>query len=456
MKEFHRILLQYSEKDAWHRGEYKRAPNHVERGGEGPPVVVFRTADPAVTPWWMERLIAELEGSWDSPEWHRLVLIGDFILWLLAIHPFLDGNGRLARALTTLLLLKAGYEYAPYASLERVIEDRKVSYYIALRAAQASAPSDAGSYGDWLDFLLSALEAQQQVLEGRLQRAAEREPLPAAQTAIMDLITQRGPMTTPEIAAAMSVPARTVRYHLAQLTTQKLLDATARKAGRRYSLPLSSEPVPSELAAAGAAVVSGSASFASNEAPVLTPLDFAPILQNQVMSSPNGRAYATVVVVGSSTRSPLGDRELDAFEIFASAVASIAEPVRATPEVGWWRIPDPPRMDKFQMWLYPGPLVQVHWALDASDAPDDGNIALDPIGLVVYWRHVLRHAKSARSRAGFWSVCGWAEHPNPSIEPPVHRGYGLRQVAAADPFWSGGERAALDGVAHSCGPGWYC
>jgi Fic family protein len=394
LKEFHRILLQYSEKDAWHRGDYKQTPNHVERGGEGPPVVVFRTADPAVTRWWMERLVAELNGNWDSPEWHRLVLIGDFILWLLAIHPFQDGNGRLARAVTTLLLLKAGYEYAPYASLERVIEDRKVGYYIALRASQARAPSNAGNYGDWLDFLLNALEAQQQVLESRLKRAAEREPLPVAQGVIMDLITQRGPMTTPEIAAALQVPPRTVRYHLAQLTNQKLLDATARKAGRRYSLPLSSEPVPSELAAAGAVVVSGSASFAGEGSAVLTPLDFAPTLQNQVMSSPNGRAYATVVVVGTAnpTRSPLGDRELDAFEIFASAVASMAEPVRATPEVGWWRILDPPRMDKFQMWLYPGPLVQVHWALDASDAPDDGNIALDPIGLVVYWRHVLRHA----------------------------------------------------------------
>ena len=230
--------------------------------------------------------------------------------------------------------------------------------------------------------------------KAELKRAAEREPLPVAQGVIMDLITQRGPMTTPDIAAALRVPPRTVRYHLAQLKNQKLLDATARQAGRRYSLPLSSEPVPSELAAAAAVVVSGSASFASDESAVLTPLDFAPALQNQVMSSPNGRAYATVVVVGTAnpTRSPLGDRELDEFEIFASAVASTAEPVRATPEVGWWRIPDPRRMDKFQMWLYPGPLVQVHWALDASDAPDDGNIALDPIGLVVYWRHVLRHA----------------------------------------------------------------
>jgi Fic family protein len=395
LKEFHRILLQYSEKDAWHRGDYKQTPNHVERvGGEGLPVVVFWTADPAVTRWWMERLVGELEGAWDSPEWHRLMLIADFILWLLAIHPFQDGNGRLARALTTLLLLKAGYEYAPFASLERVIEDRKVNYYIALRESQAAAPRDAQNYGQWLDFFLSALEAQQQVLESRLARAAERQPLPAPQGAILDLIAERGPLTTPEIAATLRIPPRTVRYHLAQLTHQKLLDASARTAGRRYSLPLSAEAMPSGLAAAGSIAFSGSAELGGEKPAVLTPLDFVPGLQNQLMVSPNGRAYASISVVGTSipSREPLGDRELDALEKFVRTVAPMAEPVRATPDVGWWRIGDPPRMDKFQIWMYPGPLLQAHWALDASDAPDDGNIALDPIGLVEYWRHFLRNA----------------------------------------------------------------
>lgn len=393
LKEFHRILLQHSEKDAWHRGNYKQMSNRVERGGGWPPIVVFRTAEPAEARWWMERLVAELDGAWSDPAWHRLVLIADFILWFLAIHPFQDGNGRLARAVTTLLLLKAGYEYAPYASLERVIEERKIDYYIALRASQAAAPRDARNYGDWLGCFLSALEAQQQVLEGRVARSAQRQPLPAAQGLIIDLITERGPLTTPEIASALHIPARTVRYHVARLTQNKLLDAPARTAGRRYSLPLSTDAIPSERPAGGSVVASGTAPLAGGEAGLLTPLDFAPVFEQQAMASPNGRAYATIVVIGaaSPTRAPLGDRELDAFENFARAVAPAAKALRATPDVAWWQITDQPRLDTFQMWLYPGPLIQVHWALDASEAPDDGLVELNLAGLRVYWRHILRH-----------------------------------------------------------------
>ena len=420
LKEFHRILLQYSEKDAWHRGDYKQTHGRIEVGTSGGVPVSIWTPDPAATRWWMERLVAELESRWDRPEWHHLVLIADFILWLLAIHPFQDGNGRLARALTTLLLLKAGHEYALFVSLERVIEDNKSSYYIALRTSQVASQSDPRKYSDWLDFFLSVLVAQQEVLQSRLALASERQPLPAAQGRILELITERGPMTTPEIAGALRVPARTVRYHLAQLTRQKLLEAPVRTAGRRYSLPLSSESVPSGMAAAGSVIVPGSAELVGDDPAVLTRLDFAPALQNQVMSSPNGRAYASVVVVGTSTRSPLGDRELDAFETFATAVAPTAEPVRATTEVGWWRIADAPRMDQFQMWLYPGPLVQVHWALDASDAPDDGNIALDPIGLVVYWRHVLRNASRLAQELDFGQcVVGLNIQTLPSSRPYV-------------------------------------
>lgn len=393
LKEFHRILFQYSEKDAWHRGDYKQTSNRVERGGAGPPIVVFRTAEPAEARWWMKRLVAELDGAWSDPAWHRLVLTADFILWFLAIHPFQDGNGRLARAVTTLLLLKAGYEYAPYASLERVIEEREIDYYVALRASQAAAPRDTRNYGDWLAFFLSALEAQQQVLEGRVARSVQRQPLPAAQGLILDLITERGPLTTPEIASGLRIPARTVRYHVARLTQGHLLDAPARTAGRRYSLPLSTAPVPSEAPSADRVVASNAARSTGGDPGLLTPLGFAPVFEQQAMASPNGRAYATVVVVGATgpARPPLGDRELDAFENFARAVAPTATALRATPGVAWWQIADQPRLDTFQMWLYPGPLIQVHWALDASEAPDDGLVALNPVGLRVYWRHILRH-----------------------------------------------------------------
>lgn len=65
-----------------------------------------------------------------------LIIIGMFIVAFLAIHPFQDGNGRLSRALTVLLLLRAGYVYVPYSLLESVIEASKQTYYVSLRATQ--------------------------------------------------------------------------------------------------------------------------------------------------------------------------------------------------------------------------------------------------------------------------------------------------------------------------------
>jgi Fic family protein len=424
LKEFHRVLLVHSEKDTRHRGDYKRGPNHVEIAGDGgPPVVVFRTAPPAETRWWMERIIAELNSAWDDPQWHRLLLIADFILWFLAIHPFEDGNGRLARALTNLLLLRAGYEYVPYASLESVIEDRKADYYIALQTSQVAARDKPAEYGKWVDFFLRALEAQQQVLMGRLNKVAQRQRITEPRVRILDVITERGPMTTPEIAAALGMSERTVRYHLVRLRREHLLEAPARMAGRRYGLPLSAVQTPSVPSAVSTSPGPESElPSAPDREQLLTPLDFAPALQQQVMANPNGRAYATVVIVGATSpiRSPLGDGELDAMERFASALAPDAVALRATPEVAWWSIADAPHLDKLQLWLYPGPLVQVHWALDATDAPDDGLIAVDPVGLVAFWRHVLGHAVPLCSELGISTcVLGLNVQTVPSGRPTI-------------------------------------
>ncbi|MFN2582469.1 MAG: Fic family protein [Candidatus Dormibacteria bacterium] len=393
IKEFHRVLLAHSETDAQHRGDYKKQPNDIQKSGAGLPVVVFRTAPPAETRWWMERIVAELNAAWDDASWHPLILISDFVLWFLAIHPFLEGNGRLARALTQFLLLKAGYTYVPFASLERVVEDRQSEYYLSLQHSQLAATTDAADYAEWLWFLLSALDEQQRLLEARLTAAGEHRALPRSQARIVEVITTQGAMTTPEIAEALAMSPRTVRYHLARLVAARLLDAPSKTAGRRYSLPLENA-IPAAPTAAAAAPLAPSPRRGRDppaSGRLLTPLDLAGYAQH-INSSPNGRAYATVVLVGPSdaVRRPLGDVELDAFEDFCGTIAPASRPVRATPEVGWWHVEDPSSFDKLQLWLYPGPLIQVHWALDNSEGPDDAALTLDPIDLVVYWRWVLR------------------------------------------------------------------
>jgi Fic family protein len=402
LKQLHSVLLRYSEKDAYHRGEYKRTPNSVEKvHPDGRREVVFATADPAQTRWWMERLVAEFEAAWDSDRWHPLVLIADFVLWFLAIHPFQDGNGRLARAITTLLLLRAGYDYAPYASLERIVEDNKGEYYTALRASQVAVRGDAADYGVWLEFFLKACLAQQARLETVVERGLRQADLPAPQARILAAIGDEGPMTSTALAERLDLTSRTVRYHLNRLTKAERLVATTRRAGRLYSLPpedradvqritLGSPPEPTPL---------GTTLALAGEPTG----DFDPAFLRYAGTTPNGRAYATVVVCGlPSTSDPLGDADLDSFDALSHSLSTAAVPVRGTPEVAWWRLAEETHSDRLQFWLHPGPVVVVHWAMTSADVERDpeARLVLDPIVLAAYWRYVLQNVGEFMERSG--------------------------------------------------------
>jgi len=138
IKQLHSILLKYSLKDVRHRGEYKKLPNHVEAfDHNGKSLgIIFETALPFETPMKMETLLKWTNHNLEAKELHPLLIIAIFIVHFLAIHPFQDGNGRLSRILTTLLLSQNGYSYIPYSSLESIFEQNKYNYYLALRKAQ--------------------------------------------------------------------------------------------------------------------------------------------------------------------------------------------------------------------------------------------------------------------------------------------------------------------------------
>jgi Fic family protein len=138
--QLHRVLLRYSDKDERHRGQWKSLDNHVAAfDADGKQVgIVFETASPFETPMLMEKLLAWHTKEENDPILHPLLRIAVFNVVFLAIHPFQDGNGRLSRVLTNLMLLRSGYAYASYASLESVIEHNKEAYYLALRRTQTS------------------------------------------------------------------------------------------------------------------------------------------------------------------------------------------------------------------------------------------------------------------------------------------------------------------------------
>ncbi|MBK6843998.1 MAG: Fic family protein [Gemmatimonadetes bacterium] len=236
LKQLHGMLLRYSTRDEWHRGEYKTNPNDVVlKEGHQIKQVLFETASPFDTPHLMTELVRATNEALADSSLDPLVVIARFVVDFLAVHPFQDGNGRLARALTVLLLLRAGYDYVPYASLERIIEENKKAYYDALRTSQLAMRTDPAGFGDWLLFFLNALRAQQRALEAKLKVERELAELSSVQQQISDFIATRGRVTSREITLALAISPRAVRYHLEILISRGIIDARGHNKGRFYT-----------------------------------------------------------------------------------------------------------------------------------------------------------------------------------------------------------------------------
>lgn len=238
IKQIHRELLRHSGKDAYHRGEYKKFPNNVEAfDGAGKSLgVVFEAISPFDTPREMEDLVRWTRETLDDESLHPLIVVGVFAVVLLAIHPFQDGNGRLSRVLTSLLLLRAGYSYIPYSSLESVIEKNKQAYYLALRRTQGALKSDAEDWLPWLRFFLTALKRQKDHLAVKLsvQHTAQLEGLSKESLAILDYVSREGRITTAEALKLTGIPRPTVRLRLSQLTEAGHLVARGKGRGACY------------------------------------------------------------------------------------------------------------------------------------------------------------------------------------------------------------------------------
>ncbi len=147
-----------------------------------------------------------------------MLIVATFVVAFLAIHPFQDGNGRLSRILTTLLLLRAGYAYVPFSSLESVVEESKESYCLALRRTQQTLADEAPDWHPWLLFFLRSLQRQ----KARLERKLERErilgaALPVLSTDILDLARAHGRVTTGELEKLTGASRSTIKARLADL-----------------------------------------------------------------------------------------------------------------------------------------------------------------------------------------------------------------------------------------------
>lgn len=221
LKQLHAVLLKFSTKDEHHRGQYKRAPNHVVAyDQDGREVgVIFETTAPFQTPLEMQALVAWMNQALEEKHLHPLLIIAVFVVRLLAIHPFQDGNGRLSRILTTLLLLRSGYAYAPYASLESVIEENKDLYYAALRKTQSTLRKTRPNWEAWTIFFLHCLKKQKDNLSAKLQR--ERilaQSLPSLSLMILKLLREHHRLTIAELERLTGANRNTLKVRLRELT----------------------------------------------------------------------------------------------------------------------------------------------------------------------------------------------------------------------------------------------
>jgi Fic family protein len=239
IRQLHQILLRHSEKDTRHRGQYKTNSNSVAAFDENGVqiAIVFDTATPFDTPRLMTELVAWVNQEREKAQLHPLLIIAIFVVVFLEIHPFQDGNGRLSRVLTTLLLIQTGYAYVPYSSLESIIESNKEAYYLALRQTQGTIRTDTPNWQPWLVFFLRSLAEQVR----RLEKKVEREKivlatLPDLSLQIVEFAREHGRVTIGDAIKFTGVSRNTLKQHFRNLVERGHLSQQGSGRGVWYDL----------------------------------------------------------------------------------------------------------------------------------------------------------------------------------------------------------------------------
>lgn len=221
IKSLHNSLLRYSDKDQWHKGNYKAHSNAVEASfPDGTREIIFQTTEAGFA---TEDAIRALLNWYNSEtEVHPLIKIASFVYDFLSIHPFQDGNGRLSRLVSTLLLLKNGYKWIQYVSFEHEIENRKNEYYQVLRSCQAKRPHEDITV--WIQFFLSCISNIQSKLLVKLNTTGVEAQISPKEKSIFIIIQNRPNIQSGEISEKLAIPLPTVKRVLSELVNKGLIE----------------------------------------------------------------------------------------------------------------------------------------------------------------------------------------------------------------------------------------
>src|SRR3990167_434536 len=232
----HNQLLKYSTKDDTHRGVYKKKENTVGVLGKDGKIakILFETTPAYLVAKEMQELVEWTRDALEKSRFHPLLIIANVIVEFLKIHPFEDGNGRLSRELTNLLLLRSGYAFAQYVSHEQIIEHRKDEYYIALRKSQETFQTNCGTIDPWLNFFFSTLKEQALKALSYLEEEKVEDILSPKQYEVWKYITRVGKAPRGEIAKATGIVDVTVRQALNRLIALGKIRRIGQGRGTRY------------------------------------------------------------------------------------------------------------------------------------------------------------------------------------------------------------------------------
>ncbi len=237
IKHLHSELLKYSEKDQHQRGNYKSLDNKVVATDSAGNHVgtIFETTPPYLTAKEMNELVAWTQQAIAGKTYHPLLVIANFVIEFLKIHPFLDGNGRLSRVLTNLLMLQAGYGFVPYVSHEKLVEDNKSDYYIALRRSQATFGTSDESVAAWVQFFLQIALMQATQAIALLSSETIEKLLSPNQLLVWQYVQgAAGEVGVAEIAQSTGVAHATVRQAVDRLLTHNKIERIGQGRTTRY------------------------------------------------------------------------------------------------------------------------------------------------------------------------------------------------------------------------------
>lgn len=236
IKSFHKELLKYSEKDVFHAGEYKKSDNKVVALDNSGKIVgtIFETTLPYLVEKEIEDLVYWTSLSFKEKKYHSLLIIANFIVEILKIHPFQDGNGRLSRILTNLLLLKNGYLYIPYVSHEKIIEDNKQQYYLSLRNSQKTFNKPNESILPWLGFFLETILEQAKLSLNLLESESVENILSSKQMLVWELLKKGGTHSPLEISQKTNIPRPTINQIVNKLILLNRIEKIGLGSATRY------------------------------------------------------------------------------------------------------------------------------------------------------------------------------------------------------------------------------